>query len=288
MCNTNHTTEQAMQPGIYTSDQLTNEQYHASEGVSNSGLKLILRSPAHFKSRPKYDSTRAKEIGSAIHCAILEPERYSTDYVIVDCADRKKKEYNDACKLNPKDRTLTREEGEGVSGMQRAVFANTAARSLLLACPSREVSVFAIDPETGLLVKCRFDIAPNAGVAGDLKKCQDVRPREFSNSIQSYGYHMQVAFYSDVYYWATGERIHSMPIIAVEEQRPHACKVYEIGQESIDVGRTMYRKALDIYKESLDSGEWPAYGDEVEPIEIPGWALNQFEDSLEVNFDQGE
>ena len=274
-----------MNPGIYTIDQLTNEQYHTSDGVSNSGLKLILRSPAHFKNRPKYTGTRPMEIGSAIHCAVLEPDRYKADYVVVDCQDRTKPAYKEACKTTPKDRVLTTAEAENVSGMQRAVFANDAALSILESCPGREVSVFARDPETGLLVKCRFDISPHNGVAGDLKKCQDVRPREFSNSIQSYGYHMQVAFYSDVYFWATGERIISMPIIAVEEQRPHACVVYEIGQDSIDIGRAMYRKALNIYKESLDNGKWPAYSSCVEPIEITSWAVSQFEDSLEVNFE---
>jgi len=278
-----------MQPGIYTVEKLSNEQYHDADGISNSGLGLILRSPAHYRYAPKRESTRAMEIGTALHCAILEPERFATDYMLMrEVTDRRASAYKDACKVWSAERVLTGIEADKVAGMQESSRSNPYLAEYLSAPGRYELSVFAIDPETGLLVKCRFDIAPNAGVAGDLKKCQDVRPREFSNSIQSYGYHMQVAFYSDVYYWATGERIHSMPIIAVEEQRPHACKVYEIGQESIDLGRAMYRKALDIYKESLDSGEWPAYGDDEEEIGIQSWAISRFEDSLEVKFDQGE
>ena len=68
--------------GFY--EDMPNETYHASEGVSKSGLDLMDRSPAHYKNPKLRKSTRNMEIGTAIHAGILEPERFDKEYVIVD------------------------------------------------------------------------------------------------------------------------------------------------------------------------------------------------------------
>ncbi|OED40265.1 hypothetical protein ACH42_17290 [Endozoicomonas sp. (ex Bugula neritina AB1)] len=70
-----------MKNGIY--DNLPEEEYHSGEGLSASILVEMGRSPAHC--RAKLDGlgdrrTRALEIGTALHCAVLEPERFKTAY----------------------------------------------------------------------------------------------------------------------------------------------------------------------------------------------------------------
>ena len=42
-------------PGIYT--DISNEIYHSSHGISNSGLSRIAQSPAHFKYPKAKSST---------------------------------------------------------------------------------------------------------------------------------------------------------------------------------------------------------------------------------------
>lgn len=268
-------------PGIYT--DISNEIYHSSHGISNSGLSRIAQSPAHFKYPKAKSSTRAMEIGSAIHCAILEPERYLKDYRVVECDARTSSLYKAACKDRPSECVLTYPEHQNVIGMQWAAMNNMAAASLLLdTLAQRELSVYATDPETGLLVKCRFDLLTKDLVAMDLKKCQDARADAFSRSIYNYGYHRQAAFYGDVYFWATGERLKEWKFLAMEEQSPYACKVYTLDPEAIEIGRIEYRAALDLYAECVESGEWPSYGHEDEVISLPGWAFSRLEDQLEV------
>ncbi len=276
-----------MKEGIYTSDQLSNEQYHASEGISKSGIDRVARSPQHFVSGGIHEPSRAMEIGTAIHCAVLEPMVYKREYRTVDCMARTSAIYKAACKDRDSSLVLTQAEGDKIEGMQAAIMRNKSAAMLLSGEGQNELSVFAKDPETGVLVKCRFDRLIG-GVAVDLKKTQDARSPAFSRAIENYRYHVQAAFYMDVYHWATGETLSSFKFIAVEESSPHGVRVYTINEESIMVGRALYRDALNIYAECLDKGEWPAYGDDEEEIGIPGWAISQFEDSLEVNFDEGE
>ncbi len=72
-----------MKPGIY--DSLPEKDYHAGAGLSASTLVEMARSPAHCKA--KMDGlvekrSRALEIGTALHCAVLEPERFMFDYAL--------------------------------------------------------------------------------------------------------------------------------------------------------------------------------------------------------------
>lgn len=266
---------------------VSNEDYHASEGIGSTSLKRIRRSPAHYRYPKPYDSTRAKEIGSATHCSVLEPERFQQDYRIVECDARTSPLYKAACKDHPKERVLTSAEHENVQGMQKGVMRNRGCRELIEAPGKYELSVWAKDPETGLIVKVRYDKLLDCGIPVDLKKTQDARADAFSRAIQNYQYHLSAALYQDAWKWAFGEELQRMRWIAVEEQSPHAAERYKIDEDTLTIGRALYREALEIYAECLDKGEWPTYsgGEEIE-IGVPGWAISNYEDSLEVMFDE--
>ena len=273
-----------MEVGIYTRDQLSNEQYHKSAGISKSGLDLIDRSPAHFKAKA-FESTRAMEIGSAIHCAVLEPEIYSAEYAVIDCEGQRSAIYKAACKDRAASNVLTQAEGDRVSGMHDAVYGYKPSR-IIMDLPGRnELSVYAKDPETGVLVKCRFDRLLDCGIAADLKKTRDARPDAFTKAIDNYRYYVQAAFYMDVYKWATGETLQAFKFIAIEESAPHGCRVYPIDELSIEFGRMAYRTALNTYADCLAKDNWPAYAEEEQEIGISNWLVSKFEESMEVQLD---
>lgn len=269
---------------------ISNELYHSSEGYSNSFLTAVLRSPAHAVARPKWKSTRNMEIGSAFHCNTLEPELFKRDYRIVECDARTSSLYKQACKDHPSAQVLTIGEHETVTGMTEGVYRNRKLRPIIEMPGKPEVAYFAVDPDTGLTIKCKFDWLTDCNVSLDVKKTQDARRHKFSASINMYMYHMQDAFYRHVFKCATGEDLQEFYFGAVEEQKPHASNRWRLGPESRKKGEALFREALTTIAICLDRNEFPAYDDDDETddeIEIPNWALEQ-NDEVEIDFGDEE
>ncbi len=257
---------------------MPNADYHQYEGISNSGLNLVARSPAHYFHSAPWKSTRAMEIGTAFHTALLEPDRYGSEYQVVrGINDRRKPEYKEASKIYGSDRTLTDSEGASVEVMAESIRANRAAQEILSAPGWSEVSAFVEDPDTGVLMRCRFDWLTEDGRALDLKKTQDSRAMQFGKSMHNYRYHCQVAMYMHIYRLITGESLHRMPLLAVEEQPPCANVLYDIEPLALEYGYRKYREALTDYAIALESNEWPAYEHEG-VLTLPDYVLRDMEE----------
>lgn len=265
---------------------MPNEVYHAHDSVSKSQLDLLNRSPAHLRFAPSRETTRAMEIGTAIHSALLEPDRFTSDYMLLkDVDDRRASAYKEAIKIHPSDRVLTRSESDNVAGMMESVYANHEARKRLEASGHRELSFFAKDPETGVSCRCRFDIITDELDVFDLKKTRDARPRQFGRSVFDYRYHVQEAFYRDVFFWAAGLRLREFRFLAIEDFAPYACKIYQIDDEMRMYAGAEYRADLNRYAECLASSDWPAYPADDDLIGLPGWLVNDIENNNEVTYD---
>lgn len=257
---------------------LPNAEYHSHEAIGSTGLKLIMRSPAHFRYQEPVDhDTRAKQLGTALHCAMLEPDRFKADYHVANCDDRRSALYKGLAADVGGDKVLTITEHRRILNAQAAAYRNSEVRELLEYPGRYELTVVAKCPETGVLVKCRFDKKLDDLRALDIKKTQDARPNPFGRSIDAYMYHLSVAFYMDVWYWATGERIQSMPLIAIEEKAPHGCIAHHLPDDWIQQGRYEYQQALRIYADCLDRDEWPSYDEESCVAEMPNWRINELE-----------
>jgi hypothetical protein len=249
-------------------------EYHSAAGISKSGLDLIARSPAHYRFGAPREPSRAMEIGTAIHTAILEPDRFASEYMLLKgVEDRRSAVYKDAVKTHGSERTLTGPESDRVAAMQESVYANPHAAGFLRdpAC-QRELSVFTTDPETGVGVKARFD-AMLTGRSLDLKKTQDARPDMFAKSVANYRYHVQAAFYSDVWKWETGEELRAFGFLAIEDEAPNATAIYVLDDDALEYGRRLYRRDLHLYAKCLDAGEWPALETKPQVLTLPAWAL---------------
>ncbi|MFW6024062.1 MAG: PD-(D/E)XK nuclease-like domain-containing protein [Dichotomicrobium sp.] len=261
---------------------MPSEVYHSTDAISKSGLDLIEKSPAHYKFQPPREPTPAMRIGSAIHCAILEPDRFDAEYVVAEVKTRREKAYKELVAEHGEELVLIPSEAEAVRAIQEAALSRPEVRRLVHAPGWNELSAFAIDPETGAKVRCRYDLLAKDGFAVDIKKSRDVFPHGFSRAIASYRYHVQVAFYSDIYYWITGERLSEFWLIAIEDQPPYTAVPYRLDDLAIEAGRIAYRRNLNTYAHCLASGEWPRFEPESDLITLPQWALYEMEDQLEV------
>lgn len=263
---------------------MPNSVYHSTpEGISSSGLKQMLRSPAHYKFQASSEPSRAMILGTAIHTALLEPDRFAHEYVLLrDVKDRRASEYKQAAKVHGSENVLVSSEADNVAGMQETVLANPAMSERLQAEGWRELSLFVRDPETGVLIRVRYDLLSVSGIAVDVKKCQDARPEEFSKAIFNYAYDLQAALYSDAFEWATGKPIGAFEFAAIEEKMPHGHKLYQPCETTLQEGRAKYREALNLFAECERSDDWPGITcDGPEIISLPSWRVAQIENEIE-------
>jgi hypothetical protein len=259
-----------MKPGIY--QNLPFAEYLAAEQINASALKLIgSRTPAHYfasLSKPKEES-QAMKIGSAIHCAVLEPGFFEERYIIlpdgVDGRTKEGKSIISKAKQSGKV-ILSKSDAELCSYVALSVSSNAGIKKALKSGDS-ELSVFTNDR------KCRLDHYTQSWIF-DLKTCNDASPKEFAKQIYNFGYHIQAAWYLDTCKMA-GLDTDGFIFIAVEKEPPYAIGLYELGSDSLEAGRSAYQSALDKLERSKISGEWPGYSEYLETIELPYWALNQ-------------
>lgn len=254
------------------------EAYHNHKSISNSGLNLVSRSPAHYAFATPWKSTRAQEIGTAFHTALLEPERFKKEYMAVSADDRRVVEYKEAAKVYGSDKTLTASENQSTQVMLESIQSNDAARAVFALAGQAELSIFVKDAETGVTMRCRFDWLTDCGHAVDLKKTQDCREFSFARSMYNYRYHVQAAMYSDIYQIAFGKPLQTVRILAVEENPPCANVLYDIDALAMQYGHKQYREALSAYAESEASGVWSCYtGSGI--LTLPEYALNLLEEN---------
>lgn len=176
---------------------------------------------------------------------------------------------------------LSEEDWTHLHGMRDAVMAHPAASKLLRMPGEAERSYYAIDPKTGMLLRCRPDYDTDAGILVDLKSTDDASPEGFARSIAKWRYHVQDPFYVDTCNLAIDQagldmrKKRMMVFIAVEKKPPYAVGVYKLDAESVEIGRLEYRSDVDKLAHAIETNEWPAYGDDVQPITLPAWKKSQ-------------
>lgn len=260
--------------------------YRAAAGVNVSSLKELARSPLHYryaKDNPK-PTTSAMSLGTAAHCATLEPERFAAEFVTWTGGRRAGKEW-DAFKADAEAAQrliLTEDERDTALAIAQAVRACPEAM-VYLKRGHAEVSMSWQHDEPELALKGRVDwltVVDGCDVVVGLKTTRDLRPREFAAQAARLCYHWQWAFYYDGFERITGRKP-AMVEIVVESAAPHAVAVYRIPEHVLERGRQEYRDALTTLAQCEASGVWPGpVVGEVE-FDLPGWAYPADEMTIE-------
>ncbi|MFZ5104350.1 PD-(D/E)XK nuclease-like domain-containing protein [Enterobacter roggenkampii] len=233
-----------MKPGVYYG--MSNEEYHADEAIGSTTVKAISISPAnHFFN--KFTGSKSAHIGSAIHAALLEPDKYKEFYSLNQhISSRNSIEYKKLAATIPTELILVGNEVETVQRMYESSRLNDDFMDYMNTKGFSEVSMFAECPETGLMLKCRFDrLSDTLSYPLDVKSCRDASERGFSNAFGQYKYHIQAAFYLYVLKLATGIEYNQFAFFAIENSPPYRNCVYYIGEESLELGYREMFAALD-------------------------------------------
>jgi len=258
---------------------LSNDDYHAHEAIGSSGIKDLLKSPAHFKHWKNYQASKtpALVLGSAIHSIVLEPDLFKRDYIKAPKfagkgAMQAKEEFmlENAQKI-----VLNPDQWDICFGIRESILRHSKAEALL-SDGEVEHSYFWADKASTIDCKCRPDYK-RKNVLIDLKSTSDASPDAFRHSINRYGYHISAAFYLDGVNHFPDHLVEHFVIIAVEKTPPYAIALYTLDEATIDVGRQQYRRALEIYASCLEEDNWPDYPDEILTMALPSYAFPQEE-----------
>lgn len=264
-------------------DDLSDSNYHALAAFSSSGAKLLLRSAAHFKaaSLEPVEPTPAMTLGTAIHMAVLEPERFANKALVSEKpsgvrekADEKaEREEKEAIMRKLGNVVLTRDQFQTALNVQAAAAQHPIVKQLLAGART-EVSVLWRDPALGIPCKARLDALRDDAIVIDVKSTTDASAAAFERAVASFQYHVQAGTYN-IAHEVAFDRSCTFVWIVVETAAPYGIRVYAAAPPLMMEGIKWCGRAMKTYAEVLRLDRWPSYTPEILPLNLPRWAFKE-------------
>ncbi|WP_299083392.1 PD-(D/E)XK nuclease-like domain-containing protein [uncultured Paraglaciecola sp.] len=270
----------------------TNEQYHALDSISKSGLDLIAKSPAHFKSKARFIGSDTARIGSAAHAFILEsgkgvivapdiPRRSNADkeawdtwfihngatHPIATSKDPKLPADLWLPTFEQQTGLLVVTESERVAMSRMLESVNTTAGDLLSGGKAEQSILFDY-----MDVSCRVRpdyLSRDKHIIVDLKTTEDASERAFRQSCAKYRYHVQHAMYSTGYH-VVNSVWPEFYFVVVEKKAPYLSTVYRLNEDAVSHGIYLMDRDIQTYKDCIEADDWPGYSNNLE-LSIPIW-----------------
>lgn len=252
----------------------TQEAYRKKPGLNFSSAKHLLRSQAHYLealNQPE-EGSRATDLGSCVHAAILEDKDPSPLWAIkpegMTFATKEGKAWRSE-RLAEGREIVTQEfvaAYNGTVGALRKSYLATILRSL----KSREFAMAA--DFDGVPCKALID-AFDYGYMLDLKTTSDASPTGFGRSVAQFDYLLQAAWYLRmVQICHPGKNVERFIWAAAETEPPYCVAFYELEPAELRLGQDMMRLVLSRYKDLARRGfkdpkGWPTVG----RLAIPAW-----------------
>jgi exodeoxyribonuclease VIII len=258
---------------------LSMADYHANAGWGSSDLKAMRLGPPAMvpwrKANPSED-TDATRLGTAVHCAILEPHRFPAIYAHkpegMTFASKEGKAWrDDPCRASAK--VLTHDEWCAVEQIVAAFDGKGIARDALGAAEGVEASVFWNDPMTGEKCKGRPDWFDSDCVY-DLKVSRHAVEASIAFRAYAEGWMHQLAHYRTGLYEA-GVPVRLGRLVVIGPQPPQAHRVFciEVKEAALDVMAMENALTVKRLQECRLANDWPGTLDDWVKVEPPASAL---------------
>lgn len=299
-----------IETGIYTG--VPREGYDFVPFVNCSTLKKVVRSTkaASHALRKQQKWSAALRFGSAFHTAVLEPELFESEVAVAPLLDRRtkigKQEWADFQADNGHKIILDAKEALAVTRMQQEIQDHELASSFMNDPTGQaEVNVL-VNPFSGVkpytmadvlavnetkklypkmlhrACKARVDWVTDTELV-DVKTCQDASPDAVVRSVVHFGYHLQAAYYRELYRRAAGhDSVLPFVFIFVEKEAPHGVLVCELDDILLEIGWTQCSEALRQVMDWMSFGQQDYAGGRKLIIECPHWLAKKYESNTEA------
>jgi hypothetical protein len=274
---------------------ITEEDYHKIIAVSQTGIKVAMeQSMRHFLTllTEGFEGTSEQLKGRLLHKAFLEPNWCKENMIFTEIAGKNLTPYKLLVQQFPTKMILNKAESELVQGAMRVLNDDAINDKIkkLFSDGRTEVSAFAKDPDTGLILKMRCDFLTNAeGEAGfivDYKTTQNAAPpseiildefpaySDFGKSALTYKYHMQGAFYRYVLRLNGLNKDHFM-IVAQEKEPPYEFTIRNINEAWLDKGEELFKSGLKKIAQKALANNWEGYERRVFDLDFPHYGFDK-------------
>lgn len=242
-----------------------------SQSILKEGRKSMAHLRAAFEGERQKEPTDDMLLGSALHCAFLEPEE-KVDRVAVWRNGARRGSAWEAFKLEHAARIiLTENQDEKLTGMLASLKRHPEVKhwadrvSLTYHQERSWVEVSCVGMVNGLRMKGRCDALTSDPLI-DLKKVADAGPHKVQWVVEAYGYHIQASIYCRLF---NRERF---MMICVEDEPPYDVTPYEFSPGYLRRGKREADELIARVLECEEMGYWPGRSDTPVQLEPPAWA----------------
>jgi hypothetical protein len=255
---------------------MSDEAYRATAGISQSMLKPLFKSPAHYKQQFEEEkkTTDAMVLGTITHLATFQPKLFGEQVIIAPKFDRRKPADKEAeqrfleenvgkyC-VDQKDYDLALAISDSVK--------NTERHAELTSSGHAEVCVFSHElPYEDIYLKGKIDwINFDKKIILDLKTTSQSLDNEYvvKNIIKDLLYDVQQAMYEmllDHNGLANFEFIFEF----VESKAPHGVRFIKISPTGIKKAKDKLDVAIALLQHCTTHNMWTAYPEEIKVIDV--------------------
>lgn len=247
-------------------------EYHADpRSLSSTGAKTIYaKGAAAYKwERENPEHKDAWDFGSVVHALVLGVGEYE----VIDQSSWRTKAAMEA-------RLEAREAGKTpilakdfarAEDVRDAVMENKLAASIL-SDGRAEISAWATDPDTGVLIRGRFDYLRDNAIVDLKTSYKPVDPREWERTAWNLHYGLQAAWYMRLLE-LNSEPERPFLWVTVCTEQPHEVYIHQASDALIEKGREQADRALATYAAAVKTGHWPGLADphEIHTTNPPAW-----------------
>ena len=229
---------------------MTEEEYHNHPSLSASIIKRLVVNDETYEvaNGIKTEPTPAMELGTLVHCLILEPEKFSETYAVMPKCDLRTKEgkllkAEFELKANGK-KVVSETDFETAMKCAESFKKNTVSNLLKRGKPEQKF----FSEFDGVEVRGMLDwYDEESGMIVDLKTTQnfaDMFVKECGDRL----YNIQASFYVDLL-TSLGKNVSDFVFVGVQTKAPYKITVVRLNPIDIEDGREAYKVGIDIWKD---------------------------------------
>lgn len=270
--------------GIY--DLQSYEEYAAIKALRSSQIKILRKSPAHFKAAQLFKKSPSAQLkksfdkGKAFDTLVLHGRQAFDRLVVVEPdLNRNKKIYkNWRATVSDDSCILTDQEKQNIILMQQAAERKKQFSKIFCEAGFAHRVIIWQCSRSKLWCKAEIDWITDNGAVVDLKSTADASFWFFARNASRLGYAYQGAFYLDGLSHITDVIHTDFYLAAVEVDPPFESQVFRVSSDQIMKAQMENQENMMLLSDCFTNDHWPGYTDQICDLDSGQYIFDDYEE----------